>query len=155
MLQRDITSAIRALYPDDHEHQKVLFQQDSAPPHYKRTVQNYLNETFPNRWVGHGGPYKRPPRLPDLSPLDFAVWGIIKRQGVCQKSTDPGATETAHSRGICQTGWGQRSLHSDLSYHPQTGWNMPQSRGETLWKSALMHIRMKNGAIKVTAALYM
>ena len=36
------------------------------------------DETFPGRWVGRGGPTAWPPRSPDLTPLEFFVWGFIK-----------------------------------------------------------------------------
>ena len=26
-----------------------------TPPHYTRHVREYLNESFPNRWLGRGG----------------------------------------------------------------------------------------------------
>jgi len=41
-------------------------------------VRDYLNESFPNRWLGHGGPVAWPPRSPDLTPLDFYLWGHVK-----------------------------------------------------------------------------
>ncbi|OXU32204.1 hypothetical protein TSAR_007998 [Trichomalopsis sarcophagae] len=31
-----------------------------------------------NRWIGRGGPIAWPPRLPDLTPLDFYLWGYLK-----------------------------------------------------------------------------
>ena len=33
--------------------------------------EGYLNECFPNRWLGRGGPVAWPPRSPDLTPLDY------------------------------------------------------------------------------------
>jgi hypothetical protein len=33
---------------DDH----VMFQQDGAPAHYANIVTEFLNETFPRRWIG-------------------------------------------------------------------------------------------------------
>jgi len=33
---------------------------------------------FPNRWIVCGGAQKRPPRSPDLNPLDYQVWGYMK-----------------------------------------------------------------------------
>jgi hypothetical protein len=41
-------------------------------------VTTFLDETFPGRWVGRGGPTAWPPRFPDLTPLDFLAWGFIK-----------------------------------------------------------------------------
>jgi hypothetical protein len=55
-----------------------IFQQDSAPPHFHRDVTTFLDETFPGRWVGRGGPTAWPPRSPDLTPLDFFAGGFIK-----------------------------------------------------------------------------
>ena len=34
----------------------AVFQQDSAPPHWRWIVCDFLNETFPNRWIGRSGP---------------------------------------------------------------------------------------------------
>ena len=41
-------------------------------------MREYLNECFPNRWLGHGGPVAWPPRSPDLTPLDYYLWGHMK-----------------------------------------------------------------------------
>jgi len=43
--------------------------------HYTRHVREYLKECFPNRWLGRGGPVAWPPRSPDLTPLDYYLWG--------------------------------------------------------------------------------
>ncbi|GFW01257.1 DUF4817 domain-containing protein [Trichonephila clavipes] len=57
---------------------RMWFQQDGAPSHYTRHVREHLDRTFPNRWIGRGGPVAWPPRSPDLSPLDFFLWGAMK-----------------------------------------------------------------------------
>ena len=49
----------------------VVFQQDCAPPHWGLMVCDFLNETFPNRWIGRIGPTPWPPRSPDITPLDY------------------------------------------------------------------------------------
>jgi len=37
--------------------------------------------TFPNRWIGRGGPTPWPPRSPDITPpLDFFLWGYVKNK---------------------------------------------------------------------------
>jgi len=41
-------------------------------------MREYLIVSFPNRWLGRGGPISWPPRSPDLTPLDFFLWGHIK-----------------------------------------------------------------------------
>lgn len=57
---------------------KIVFQQDGAPPHFALRVRERLNEKFPGQWIGRGGPILWPPRSPDLSPLDFFLWGYVK-----------------------------------------------------------------------------
>lgn len=56
-----------------------IFMQDGAPAHYYRSVINYLNSNFPNRWIGRRGSLLEwPPRSPDLTPCDFFLWGHVK-----------------------------------------------------------------------------
>lgn len=54
------------------------FQHDGAPPHNQVEVRNYLNQLFPNSWIGRNAPIAWPPRSPDLSVLDFFLWGAVK-----------------------------------------------------------------------------
>lgn len=56
----------------------MWFQQDGAPPHFGINVRTYLNNNFANRWIGRGGPVLWPPRSPDLTPLDYYLWGHMK-----------------------------------------------------------------------------
>src|SRR5215467_11024129 len=56
----------------------MWFQQDGAPPHFANLVKRYLNKKFRNKWIGRDGPVNWPPRSPDLSPLDFFLWGYVK-----------------------------------------------------------------------------
>ena len=58
----------------------LWWQQDGAPPHYAKCVRELLNNNFGDRWIGRGGPVEWPPRSPDLSPLDFFLWGHLKRR---------------------------------------------------------------------------
>ena len=54
------------------------FQRDGAPPNYTRHMREYFNESLPNRRLGRGGPVAWPPRSPDLTPLDYFLWGHMK-----------------------------------------------------------------------------
>jgi hypothetical protein len=56
----------------------TFFQQDGAPPHYATEVRQFLDEQFPGHWIGRRGPVEWPPRSPDLTPLDFYLWGHLK-----------------------------------------------------------------------------
>ena len=57
----------------------VLFQQDGAPIHSAKNVTEWLDTTLPLCWIGRGGPHKWPPRSPDLTPMDFFLWGFLKQ----------------------------------------------------------------------------
>lgn len=57
----------------------MWYQHDGAPPHRGREVTTWLNNNFPNHWIGNGGPVACPPRSPDLNPLDFYLWGHMKQ----------------------------------------------------------------------------
>lgn len=76
MLCDDIVPAVRNIFDPDFD--SVWFQQDGAPPHFALQVRNFLNNTFPERWIGRRGAIEWPPRSPDLSPLDFFFWGYLK-----------------------------------------------------------------------------
>lgn len=56
----------------------MWFQHDGAPAHFGIIVRDYLNVTFEQKWVGRGGPVQWPARSPDLTPLDFFLWGHMK-----------------------------------------------------------------------------
>lgn len=56
----------------------LWYQHDGAAPHYARIVRTYLNNWRDQQWIGRGGPIAWPPRSPDLTPLDFFLWGYVK-----------------------------------------------------------------------------
>ena len=49
----------------------------------------HLNDTYPNRWIGRGSTINWPPRSPDLTPLTFCLWGLMKSE-VYRKNVDTG-----------------------------------------------------------------
>lgn len=59
------------------ERQNLTFQQDGAPAHNSHRTRDYLNEHF-LPWIGTNGQIRWPPRSPDLTPLDFFLWGYVK-----------------------------------------------------------------------------
>ena len=73
MLQRCFVPAL-----SHRERNTCVFQQDGAPAHYGRVVRDYLDSTFPRRWIGRSGQMTWAARSPDLSPLDFFMWGLLK-----------------------------------------------------------------------------
>lgn len=76
------------LLPNLNEHPRfgsLMFMQDGAPPHFARKVREWLDEHFPDRWIGRRGPIEWPPRSPDLTPCDFFLWGFLKAKVYAQK----------------------------------------------------------------------
>ena len=67
------------VYPQLRDRQPgIVFQLDGAPPHWGLRVRASLEEDFPNRWISREGPISWPPRSPDVTPLDFFLWGYVK-----------------------------------------------------------------------------
>lgn len=58
--------------------ERIWFQQDGCPAHNVQIVKEYLDNSFPDSWIGLNGPINWPARSPDLSPLDFFLWGHLK-----------------------------------------------------------------------------
>jgi transposase len=57
---------------------RLYFQQDGAPSHYSLVVREWLDQKFPDHWIGRRGPIEWPARSPDLTPPDFFLWGYLK-----------------------------------------------------------------------------
>jgi transposase len=84
LLNGSVAPALEELYGEslgEGELGSLVFQQDGAPPHFGGL--NWLDENFPERWMGRGtrrhpAPYPWPPRSPDLTVMDFFFWGYLK-----------------------------------------------------------------------------
>src|SRR6185437_7270063 len=76
MLINQICPAVEQLNDGDG----IWFMQDGAPPHYATIVRNFLDERYPERWIGRRGPVEWPARSPDLNPLDYFLWGYLKSE---------------------------------------------------------------------------
>lgn len=58
------------MYPDGG----FIFHQDSAPSHTAKATLNFLKKIkfiSPQEWL---------PKSPDCAPMDYFVWGYLKRQ---------------------------------------------------------------------------
>lgn len=64
----------------DDTHPDEWFQQDGATAHTAGEVLAWLNERFPRRLISHRSEFQWPPRSPDISPLDFYLWGFVKER---------------------------------------------------------------------------
>lgn len=54
------------------------YQLDGAPAHCTQEVSMELDRLFEDRWIRRLGPWNWPPRSPDITPLDFYLWGTLK-----------------------------------------------------------------------------
>ena len=61
---------------------QMIFMHGGAPPHYTNVVRQHLNRNYPDRWIGRGNdaPVRWPPRSPDITPMDFYLWGAVKQK---------------------------------------------------------------------------
>ena len=81
--QHNYTAMLRdSLFPELRRRRKmrnVIFQHDGAPPHFSIQCRNFLQTQLPEqRVIGRGFGIPWPPRSPDLSPLDYYLWGTLK-----------------------------------------------------------------------------
>src|SRR5271157_3475135 len=75
-----------------------VFQQDSAPAHFSRLAQEWIGQHCPNlikkdEW---------PPNSPDLSPLNYHVWGAMLEK---YKAYMPKPTNTAKLKTVLEAIW--------------------------------------------------
>ncbi|GFV46602.1 uncharacterized protein TNCV_4121 [Trichonephila clavipes] len=56
----------------------MWFQYDGASAHFSADVRRALDTAYSGRWIGRGCPVSWSARSPDLSCLDFFLWGHIK-----------------------------------------------------------------------------
>ena len=63
----------------------MYFQHDGDTSHYTRHVMQHLNDIFPNWWIGRGNTIKWPPRSPELTKLDFCLWGLMESEVYIKK----------------------------------------------------------------------
>lgn len=61
---------------------RLYFQHNGASQRFVRHVMVYPNERFPDLWIGHGYPQNSPPWSPDLTLLNFSVWGYTKNNAL-------------------------------------------------------------------------
>lgn len=74
-LMDDLPRLVEEVFDEDRP---IVFQHDGCPAHWSVNVRELLDNSFSNSWIGRGGPIPWPARSPDLTPLDFYVWGRAK-----------------------------------------------------------------------------
>lgn len=118
LLRDHIVPDIVQLFPDaDRQgmpNRDIWFHQDGAPPHYGVDVRLFLDNIFPRRWIGRRGPIEWPARSPDLSPLDFFLWGHLKTTIYKERVQNLEDLEARIRHEIAEIppNWLQNSLHN-------------------------------------------
>lgn len=72
-----------------HTRVHMWMQHDGHPAHSARAVVEELNNRFAGRWLGRHGPHSWPARSPDLTPVDFFLWGYLKDRVYVTEPTSP------------------------------------------------------------------
>lgn len=83
-------------------HGLFSLQQDGASPHTAAVTQAWLKMSLPGSWIGAGGPMDWPAKSPDLSPLDFFLWGFLKSSVYEDSPQTPEALKAAIQNEIGQ-----------------------------------------------------
>jgi hypothetical protein len=63
----------------------VWFQQDGTLPHFGLQVRQYLDVIFQDKWIGRRAAIEW---SPDLTPLDFFLWGHLKNRVYVNRPLD-------------------------------------------------------------------
>lgn len=58
----------------------LRFQHDGVPAHQPTAIRCFLKDCFKQQITRYGGSAEWPPRLLDITSLDFFLWGYIKDQ---------------------------------------------------------------------------
>ena len=104
-------------FPRVQLQEDIYFQQDVAPARHTHCVREWLDIKFKDKWISRRGPFEWPARLPDLSPLDFFLWGVLKDMVYTEKSrTNPdmrrGIADKTAANDMEQC---QKVCHSDVA----------------------------------------
>ena len=80
--QRYLDTALQSFWEElqtiSADLQQEWFQQDGATPHTAAASRLWLQERFPGRVISLKEEVEWAPHSPDLSPLDFFLWGYLK-----------------------------------------------------------------------------
>lgn len=99
LLRNEIVPRIREVAGDNFD--EKWFQQDGAAPHFGRNVREYLDNQFPAKWIGRRGRIEWPARSPDMTPLDYFLWGYLKSKVY---ATQPQTLEELRNRILREAG---------------------------------------------------
>lgn len=80
MLERDVMPFIFEKAGMDRVKSRFWFQQDGASSHTSDLPRDYLASIFGSRIISGKTQNIWPPRSPDLSPLDYSFWALLRKE---------------------------------------------------------------------------
>ena len=82
-----------------------IFQQDGAPAHSFSAFREYLSRELGNNWICKQRPIDWQEKSPDLTSLDFLLWGYVKDKVYSERieSLDHLKTRIRHAISIIDT----------------------------------------------------
>ncbi|GBP11582.1 Solute carrier organic anion transporter family member 1A1 [Eumeta japonica] len=99
---------------------QTWFQQDGTAAHTSNTTMPVVRQLFPNRVISRRGDTPWPLRSPDLSPMDFFLWGYLKTKVY---ETNPWSidelTENIRPEMSSITGFTCRAVMENFSHYLQ------------------------------------
>ena len=97
----------------------MWFQHDGCPAHFARVARDVMDEKFPNRWIGRGGPVRWPARSLDLTPLDYFLWSALQ-DSLSGSPNYNSEYATAYYFGVCGNICGNTGISTTLCCSPST-----------------------------------
>lgn len=83
LLEGELSDILEDMPPNIR--QTLWYQQDGASIHTTLAVRRFLDRKFGRKWIGRYSNYPWPARSPDLTPLDFFLWGYLKSKVYLQR----------------------------------------------------------------------
>ena len=74
VLEENLWPAVR----DEANEKQYYYQQDGATPHCSNKCMQFQQEKFPGRVISRRSDQPWPAHSPDLSPLDYWLWGEMQ-----------------------------------------------------------------------------
>ncbi len=87
MMKSDVLSWLQSTYPGA----PYLFQQNGAPSHTGKVVQEWSKQNFSRFWDKE----LWPPSSPDMNPMDFSIWSVLESRACSKNHANVEALKTS------------------------------------------------------------
>ncbi|GFW76260.1 DUF4817 domain-containing protein [Trichonephila clavipes] len=107
---------------NNHDVEKLWFQQDGATCHPAPATIYLLKDTFGDRLISPFEPVNWPPRSCDLTPLDYFLWGFVKSLVYADKPQTPDHLED--------------HIHRVIAIYGHKCWKKSSKIGRPVWTTS-------------------